>query len=587
MELTGFRGRTFVAVTVVSAVALGVAAALTLVSLRTQLLRAIERTLTAETRLSAALLVERLSAPTAVDLDREADRIGTLTHARVTLIGPDGRVVGDSTESPQALQTMDNHASRPEVVEATRTGVGVARRRSGTLGTDLMYAAVAISDPRVRVVRLSLPLTDVDEQVAALRRSMLWALGVALVCAVALAWLSSLLLSRRVNAIAAVARRYAAGDFSDRVPEHGSDELGTVARSLDETARELGRRMVELTDDRARMEAILAGMSEGVLVCNAQGRIMLANDAVRRLLRADDLAVGQHHLEVLRHPDVGELLAAAIAGRRPDGLEFSPPRDPNRTIVARAAPVAAAGAQGVVLVLHDISDLRHADRVRRDFVANVSHELRTPLTAIQGYVEALLDDDPPDAAEARRFLAIIDRQASRMERLVRDLLRLARLETGQELVERVPFQTDTIFAGVITELENAIKARRQHVVCSLEAEAASLVSDPGKVHDAVKNLLENAVSYAPQGTRIDLAARRNGDEVVISVSDQGPGIPERDLARIFERFYRVDKARSRESGGTGLGLSIVKHLVSLLGGRVTAVNRPQGGAEFSIHLPAA
>ena len=337
------------AVTVVSAVALGVAAALTLVSLRTQLLRAIERTLTAETRLSAALLVERLSAPTAVDLDREADRIGTLTHARVTLIGPDGRVVGDSTESPQALQTMDNHASRPEVVEATRTGGGVARRRSGTLGTDLMYAAVAISDPRVRVVRLSLPLTDVDEQVAALRRSMLWALGVALVCAVALAWLSSLLLSRRVNAIAAVARRYAAGDFSDRVPEHGSDELGTVARSLDETAREL----VELTDDRARMEAMLAGMSEGVLVCNAQGRIMLANDAVRRLLRADDLAVGQHHLEVLRHPDVGELLAAAIAGRRPDGLEFSPPRDPNRTIVARAAPVAAAGAQGVVLVLPD------------------------------------------------------------------------------------------------------------------------------------------------------------------------------------------------------------------------------------------
>lgn len=587
MKLTGFRGRTFVAVTAVSAVALGVAAALTLVSLRTQLLKAIERTLVAETHLSAALLLERLSASTAPDLDREADRIGTLSHARVTLIAPGGRVVGDSTESPQAIEALDNHASRPEVVEATRTGVGVARRRSGTLGTDLLYAAVVTSDPRVRVVRLALPLTDVDEQVSAVRRSMLWALGVALVCAVALAWLSSLLLSRRVNAIAAVARRYAAGDFSDRVPEHGSDELGTVARSLDETARELGRRMVELTDDRARMEAILAGMSEGVLVCNAQGLIILANDAARRLLRADDLAVGQHHLEVLRHPDVGGLLAAALSGRTPDGLEFSPPRDPNRTIVARAAPVAAAGTQGVVLVLHDISDLRHADRVRRDFVANVSHELRTPLTAIQGYVEALLDDDPPDAAESRRFLAIIDRQANRMERLVRDLLRLARLETGQELVERVPFQTDSIFTGVITELQNAIEARRQRVVCTLEPDASSLVSDPGKVHDAVKNLLENAVAYAPQGTRIDLTARRDGDAVVLAVSDQGPGIPERDLARIFERFYRVDKARSRESGGTGLGLSIVKHLVSLLGGEVKAVNRPEGGAEFSIRLPAA
>ncbi|MDO8836975.1 MAG: ATP-binding protein, partial [Vicinamibacterales bacterium] len=162
-----------------------------------------------------------------------------------------------------------------------------------------------------------------------------------------------------------------------------------------------------------------------------------------------------------------------------------------------------------------------------------------------------------------------------------------RLETGQELVECVPFQTDTIFAGVITELENAIEARKQHVVCTLQSEAASLVSDPGKLHDALKNLLENAVSYAPQGTRIDLTARRDGDTIVLTVGDQGPGIPERDLARIFERFYRVDKARSRESGGTGLGLSIVKHLVSLLGGRVTAINRPQGGAEFSIHLPAA
>lgn len=587
MKLTGFRGRTFVAVTVVSTIALAVAGGLTLVSLRSQLLGAIERSLVAEAHLAAALLTERLQAAgQTIDLDVEADRVGALTHARVTLLGADGRVIGDSTEPPSALSGLENHASRPEVVDAYRTGVGIARRHSATLDTDLLYAAVPIRQAPVSLVRLALPLTDVDEQVAAVGRSLLSALVVALLCAVALAWLSSQVLARRVQAVAAAATRYAAGDFSQPVPEHGHDELGTVARTLDGTARELGRRMMELADDRARMEAILAGMSEGVIVCNAQGRILLANDAARRLLRADDLAVGQHHLEVLRHPDVGELLAAAMAGRTPEGLEFSPPRDPNRTIVARAAPVAAAGTQGVVLVLHDISDLRHADRIRRDFVANVSHELRTPLTAIQGYVEALLDDDPPDAAEARRFLGIIDRQASRMERLVRDLLRLARLEAGQEPVERVPFQTDTIFAGVITELDAAIDARHQQVVCTVEPDAAGLVSDPGKLHDAVKNLLENAVAYAPPATRIDLTASRDGDTVVLSVRDEGPGIPEADLARIFERFYRVDKARSRESGGTGLGLSIVKHLVSLLGGRVTAVNRPRGGAEFSIHLPA-
>jgi two-component system, OmpR family, phosphate regulon sensor histidine kinase PhoR len=587
MKLRGFRGRTFIAVTAVSIVALGVAAVLTQFSLRAQLLSAIERTLVAEARLSASLLVERLGGAPIVDLDTEADRIGTLTAARVTLIAPDGSVVGDSTEDPEAVRRNDNHASRPEVIEARRVGLGVARRHSDTLGTDLLYAAVFIRDARVAVVRLALPLTDVDQQVAAVRRSMLLALAVALACAVALAWVSSLLLSRRVQTIAAVAARYAAGDFSQPLEEQGADELGTVARALDQSARELGRRMEELAQDRARMEAILAGMLEGVLVLNAQGRVILVNDAAKRLLRMDDLAPGLHHIEILRHPDVGEMLAIALAGGSPDGLEFSPPRDPNRTVVARAAPVATAGTRGVVLVLHDISDLRHADRMRRDFVANVSHELRTPLTAIQGYVEALLDDDPPDAAETRRFLEIIDRQANRMERLVRDLLRLARLEAGQEPVERQPCSVESMFTGVTTELASAIHDRPQQVVTRVDDEATTVVSDPAKLHDAFRNLVENAIVYAPPHTTIELASRRDGASIVLTVSDQGPGIPDADLTRVFERFYRVDKARSRESGGTGLGLSIVKHLVNLLGGEVKAANRAGGGAVFTVRLPAA
>jgi two-component system, OmpR family, phosphate regulon sensor histidine kinase PhoR len=586
VRLTGFQGRTFVAVIGVSVVALAVAGGLTLAALRAQLLKAIERSLVAQTRLAAALLAERIEAGgPAIEPDAEADRVGALTHARVTLIGPDGRVIGDSIEPPSALSALDNHRTRPEVVQALQHGVGVSRRHSTTLGTDLMYAAVPVHERQIAVVRLALPLTDADEQVAAVGRSLALALLAALACAIGLGWLSSQVLARRVSAIAQVATRYASGDFSVPVPKHGQDELGTVARTLDDTARELGRRMVELAEDRARMEAILAGMSEGVLVCNAEGHILLANDSARRLLRAPDLTAGQHHLEVLRQPDVGALLSAALSGQPTDGLEFSPPRDPNRSIVARASAVTASGTRGVVLVLHDISDLRHADRVRRDFVANVSHELRTPLTAIQGYVEALLDDDPPDEAEGRRFLEIIDRHAKRMERLVRDLLRLARLEAGQEPVARVAFTTDAVFAEVITELEPSIDTRRQQVTTRIGPDAADLVSDPGKLHDVLKNLLENAVAYAPAGTRIELAAMREGHSVVLTVSDEGPGIPEADLARIFERFYRVDKARSRESGGTGLGLSIVKHLVSLLGGEVTAANRPNGGAVFSVRLP--
>jgi len=586
MTLGGLRGRTLLAVFSVSGVAVILVAVLIAVPIRAQLLRAIERNLVAETRLAAALLEEHHTDGSDPALDQEADQIGTLTSARVTLIASDGRVVGDSAEDLAALAKLDNHGSRPEVIAARRTGLGVERRFSATIGTDLLYIAIPIRHPHVAIVRLALPLTDVDEQFRAVRRSLLLALTVALVSALGLAWLSSVLLARRVNAIAAVAQRYAVGDFTASTRDPGGDELGSVARVLDDTARELGRRMMELSQDRGRMEAILAGMLEGVIVVNAQGRVILANDAARRMVKPEGQTPGQHYVEVLRHPDIGAMLGRALNGQTPEGLEFSPPRDSNRTIVARAAPVTTEGAPGAVLVLHDITDLRHADRMRRDFVANVSHELRTPLTAIQGYVEALQDEDPPEPEEAGRFLEIIARQARRMERLVRDLLRLARLEAGHEPV--VPAQTDleSLFSDVVTELEGALDAKDQRVVTDVDPPARTLFVDGTKLHDALRNLVENALAYAPPSTTIALAARRGDDHVVITVSDEGPGIPEADLTRIFERFYRVDKARSRESGGTGLGLSIVKHLVGILGGDVKAFNRPSGGAVFSIRLPA-
>ena len=586
MTLGGLRGRTLLAVFSVSGFAVILVAVLIAVPIRAQLLRAIERNLVAETRLAAALLTEHQTDGSIPALDEEADQIGAFTSARVTLIASDGRVVGDSFENLAALATLDNHGSRPEVVAAARTGLGVERRFSATVGTDLLYVAIPIRHPHVAFVRLALPLTDVDEQFRAVRRSLLLALTVALASALGLAWLSTVLLSRRVDAIAGVAQRYAAGDFTASTHDSGGDELGTVARVLDNTARELGRRMMELSQDRARTEAILAGMLEGVIVVNAQGRVILANDAARRMVKPEGLAPGPHDIEVLGHPDISAMLGRALNAQTPEGLEFSPPREPNRTIVARAAPVSTEGAPGAVLVLHDITDLRHADRMRRDFVANVSHELRTPLTAIQGYVEALQDEDPPEPEEAGRFLEIIARQARRMERLVRDLLRLARLEAGHEPV--VPAQTDleSLFSDVVTELEGALDAKDQRVVTDVDPPARTLFVDGTKLHDALRNLGENALAYAPPSTTIALAARRGDDHVVITVSDEGPGIPEADLTRIFERFYRVDKARSRESGGTGLGLSIVKHLVGILGGDVKAFNRPSGGAVFSIRLPA-
>ncbi|MGH7336980.1 MAG: ATP-binding protein, partial [Myxococcota bacterium] len=349
------------------------------------------------------------------------------------------------------------------------------------------------------------------------------------------------------------------------------------------SVHELGKRLTELSRDRARMEAILSGMVEGVLVVDRHGRLQLVNQAAQAMLKVDVSTIGHPYVEVIRHPDISAQLASALRGEEVDSRELSMARDPGRTFIARAAPVAVDGGGGAVLVLHDITDLRRADQIRRDFVANVSHELRTPLTAIRGYVEALLDEEPGEE-QARRFLEIVARHSTRMERLVKDLLRLARLDAHQEALEIAACDLEQLFAAVATDLAPTIDAKQQQVAIDVEPGAARVDADPAKLHDVVRNLVENAVNYSPRGADIRLGARRSNGAIRIEVSDSGPGIPAEDLTRVFERFYRVDK--SRAGPGTGLGLAIVKHLVELHGGLATAQNRAGGGAVFTVTLPA-
>ena len=385
--------------------------------------------------------------------------------------------------------------------------------------------------------------------------------------ALALAWVTSILLSRRVRAIAAVAERYARGDWSRPARDYGSDEIGTVARALDDSAREMGRRASDLASDRARMEAILAGMIEGVLVVNDHGRVQLVNGAARAMLQLQDVAEGRHYVEIVRQPDIAAQIGAALRGTATDGLELTLPREPELVIIARSAPVTAAGAAGAVLVMHDITDLRRADRIRRDFVANVSHELRTPLTAVRGYVEALLDQGdegadpsgspafprdhrPPHAAHgtprARSAAPGAARRRPGAAR-ARAVLRRQRCSTAWKPISRPRIDA--------RQPDRRAANRRQTPPRSQAI--------PAKLHDALRNLLENATNYSPESSQIVMGAERVGSRMRLTVSDEGPGIPEADLPRIFERFYRVDKSRTRatrDPGGTGLGLAIVKHL---------------------------
>jgi signal transduction histidine kinase len=294
-------------------------------------------------------------------------------------------------------------------------------------------------------------------------------------------------------------------------------------------------------------------------------------------------ATGRRYTDIIRHPDVVGQLASALRGEDTAGAQVTLGGD-NRVLFARAAAARGERPGGAALVLHDITDLKRADQMRRDFVANVSHELRTPLTAIRGYVEALLDESTSD--EARSFLQIIFRHTTRMERLVGDLLRLARLDAKQETPERAPVDLVALVDNVVGELGPLIEGRSTDVIVTIPEEARRLVTDGVRLHDILRNLLENAVSYAPEEGHVSVSARVEGNATVIEVADDGPGIPPADLDRVFERFYRVDKSRARNPGGTGIGLAIVRNLVELLGGRVKASNGPGGGAVFTVTLPA-
>src|SRR5262245_12883834 len=517
------------------------------------------------------------------ELDAEADRLGSRLQARVTLIAPDGRVLGDSAEPLENLPTLENHATRPEVLEAKASGLGIARRPSATLGIDMLYAAAPVQHPSLAFVRVALPLTDVRQQLRTVLTATLTALGIALIGAAAIAFVLSSRIGQRVRAIADLAARYRRGDLTPARLDYGDDELGAVARTLDESVQQLGSRLADLARARGRMAAILAGMIEGVIVVDSQGRLVLVNRAAQEMLKLDEPPIGNHYVETIRHPAISDLVTAALGGGSARSVELAPPRDPARTVIARAAPTTAGSDHGVVLVLHDITELKRADQIRRDFVANVSHELRTPLTAIRGYVEALSEGDA-DPEESPRFLEIIMRHTLRMERLVKDLLRLARLDAGQEVLEVADCDLHRLAQSVVADLEPALKAREQRVEIDIAGDVETVRADPSKLHDVLRNLVANASTYSPEHSTIRISAHRDREFVAIEVQDEGPGIPEEDLGRVFERFYRVDKSRARDPGGTGLGLAIVRHLVELHGGKVVAVNRPTGGAQFTIFL---
>ncbi|MBN1945149.1 MAG: HAMP domain-containing protein [Bradymonadales bacterium] len=550
--------------------------------LRRSQVEAIERELLRQAGAGRDLLelVEEASSVDQVDL--LADRLGQTLSARVTVVAEDGALLGDSLLDPEAVRGAESHANRPEIVAALEQGWGSVRRYSATARKEMLYVAVRYqrSDSR-GVVRISMPLDAVDKAVGQLR-TILWAAGfIGLILAMAMSLLATQLVSRTLRRVVGVARSMAAGHRMQRAEVRGDDEIGGIASSLNRMAQELESTVATLAAERDRMEAVLEGMAEGVIVVDGRQQVVLINASARRLLSADDTAVGKPLADLVRAPALLELVRESARGQGQEA-EFDLLGPPNRRILARATPQRLE--RGVVAVLHDVTRIRHLETVRRDFVANVSHELRTPVSVIQANAETLLNGAMADPDRASAFIEAIGRNSQRLSQLIADLLDLSRIEVGRYQLDIQPVPVEPVVQRVLDLLDKS--ARRKSCTLTMgvgEQQAAR--ADPKAMEQVLMNLVDNAVKYTQQGGSIRIGWRRMDQELRFEVEDDGPGIEIHHRERIFERFYRVDPGRSKELGGTGLGLSIVKHLVELMGGQVGVEPVSPHGSLFWFTVP--
>lgn len=582
-DLQLFATYLFLIAALTAAISLGTGA-----TLRDHLLRTVEEDLHRELRLASVAYQRLRGAP----YDSIADVLGALSGRRITIVTPDGVAVGESA-SVMDGPPDDDYRNRPEVRAAFAEGVGRTTRYSNTLNAEHLY--VAILTPTGEVLRAAVPLAEIEATVATMRRRVLATGSVALLFAILFSYGYSVLVTRPLRRTAEVARALGQGDLSRRVPGVRDNDVGELGSALNALAAELQRRLAQLEGERAEMQTLIDSMSEGVIAVTATGSLRRSNPAARRLFSLGGRPEGIPPEAVSRRPEFLNLVGRALKGESVAPVELA---GEGQQLLGSAHPLPRGGA---VLVFLDVSELRRLEDVRRDFVANASHELKTPLTAIRGYSETLLDPDLP-ADLSRRFTEIVKANADRLQRIVDDLLDLSRIEAGGWRVQ--PASVD------IGELARAVwgaeAASANGSLVQLSVETAPghevVFADPGAVRQAFVNLFSNALRYTPAGGTVTVRTRpadpattrastlesrlsRSRPWTIVEVSDTGAGIGRAHLARIFERFYRADPARSREAGGTGLGLAIVKHLIEAHGGFIEAESEIGRGTTIRFSLP--
>ena len=523
-------------------------------------------------------------------LDALCKTVGRETATRITLIHRSGEVWGDSEEDPRK---MENHAGRPEVKAAFLGNRGVSTRYSDTLQQEMMYVALPLEKDGeiVGVVRTSIPVSEIDATLG----SIYWKIALAGLCLIVLAAAASLYVVRRISQpieeMKRGAQRFADGNFSRKLLVPDSEELGSLADVLNHMAGQLGEKIRMITQQRNELETILSAMREGVLAVDSDERILTFNQAAGSFLGIDlSSTKGYAIQEVVRNADILRFLSRVLTGDGPIEGEIVLHGPENKFLQLNGTLLQdiAGNKIGALVVLNDITRLRQLENIRREFVANVSHELKTPVTSIKGYVETLQEGALDDKDNVQKFLDIVLKQSDHLNAIVDDLLSLSRIEQDAESgeVQLTEENLGRILEAAVVDYE--LKAREREIKLMVNyGEEVMVKANSRLLKQAIGNLLDNAIKYSEPGKAVEVEATGNTDEVVIRVSDHGNGIAPEHLPRLFERFYRVDKGRSRELGGTGLGLAIVKHITQAHGGHVTVESSLGKGSIFTLHLPKA
>lgn len=520
-------------------------------------------------------------------LQAVVQRLAAESDTRMTIVAADGRVLADSARDPK---TMVNHANRPELIAAAESGKGTATRASPTLQIDMSYLSLPIY-PHAKSsaqVRVAVELSTIHKRLASMHR-FLWLLAFAFAI---FAMGATYFLVRRITTplaqLTARAQAIAAGTEQYPVLVHGHDEVGQLAEAFNQMQAELAKRFRQLRESNEQMSTVLASMDQGIVAIDLEQRIVLANGASKEFLNFTvDNAVGRPLLEAVRNRTLHDVVQKCLEKGAPVQAEFESLTRRRRDLVARAIPLPGPSRYGVVIVLHDITELRRLENVRRDFVANVSHELKTPLASIKAYAETLRLGAVNDPENNLRFIDRIEEQAERLHQLILDMLHIARVESGKEAFDITEVSINE--AVEACRIQHAETAQRKDIEWMIHPPAAELyaLADEDGFHTILDNLVVNAIKYTPPGGRVSLRWWGENEYVTIEVADTGIGIAAEDQARVFERFFRADRARSRDLGGTGLGLSIVKHLCQAFGGSVNLQSEIGKGSTLRIRLPVA